>query len=166
MKKLISLALLLLLLPVLAFAVGSMTVTSDIIYKNSATGEPVRVIEIGFTADSGDGSIPDLTLNAATTGIQAYHPLLGWHLFKIWIDGNHSGTEPTEDSEIYLYEGGIDLLGGNGVDQVDNSDEREVYFEVNGQPATVPVISDLTLTITQQAVATNSAAGSIKIVLY
>jgi len=75
-------------------------------------------------------------------------------------------AEPKEDSDLYIYQGGIDLLDGNGVDMVDNTTERDVYFAIDSLPATRLITGDLVLTITQASSATASALGFLEIVLY
>ena len=169
------LAVLVLIAPAIASAAGSsVAIVSD---KILAPG--LRVIEILFTADDTDGSIPALTLNNATTGIVSTapagspqarahnekHTLFGWYAYKLIIDGNHAGTEPTEDSDIIIEENGIDLLGGNGTDLVDNTDERETLFKIGSTAATQPFLDTWTITITQAAEATNSATVTAKIVM-
>ena len=222
----------LLLMPLNVFGAASMTVTDDTgPIKNKQTGDVIRVITITFVAHASDGSIPDLTLNNATTGINRYHLLTNWSIFQVVIDGDHAGihdggddataltdtdagfdvnqfvgytitnsttaatatitgntastvtgtlssddwddddtftiaAEPTEDSDLYIYQGGRDILEGNGVDAVDNSTERTVYCMVNSQPAAPPIISDLVITLTQASSATNDAIGTIKLIMY
>ena len=220
-----------LLIPVLVFGAGSsFTILSD---KEWGTRIGVkRVLTLKFVADDTDGSIPNLILNASTTGIES--PLLGWCLFQVIIDGDHAGahdgsdnaaalqdedagfdtdafvgytitnatdgstatitanthstvtgtlsggtdddwdagdtytiaSEPTENRELYIYQNGRDLLEGNGVNKVDNTTENSIYCMVDSQPASVPIVGDLCVTVTQQAVATNSALGFIKLILH
>lgn len=219
-----------------AFSAGSsITIISDPgPVKNKQTGDVFRVITIKAVGDSGDGSIPDLTLNDVTTGIKSYYPVIGWSIFQVIIDGDHAGAhdgsanaavltdtdagfdvdylvgltitnatdsstgtitantastvtatlsggtdddwdvgdtytigaEPTENSELYIYQNGRDILEAAGVDKVDNTTENSVYCKINGTAATPPVIDDLTVTVTQQAAATNSAVVFLKIILY
>lgn len=238
MKKILAILCfaVLLLLPLSSYGAGSsMTVTNDTgPIKNAQTGDVIRVITVTFVADDNDGSIPDLTLNNVTTGINRYYPLTGWSIFQVIIDGDHAGahdgdddadtlsdtdagfdadqwvgytvtnstdsssgaitantsstvtatlsggtdndwddgdsytiaTEPTENSDLYIYQGGRDILEGNGVDQVDNTTERSIFCLINSQPATPPIISDLVITLTQATAVTNDAVGTIKLILY
>jgi len=238
MKKILAILCftVLFLLPMTGFGAGSsMTVTNDTgPIKNKQTGDVIRVITITFVADDTDGSIPDLTLNDTTSGINRYYPLKGWSIFQVIIDGDHAGThdgsnnasvlsdtdagfdadqwvgytitnstdsssgtitantastvtatlsggtdddwdngdsytiatEPTENSDLYIYQNGRDVLEGNGVDQVDNTTERTAYCMVDGAVATPPIISDLVITVTQASTATNDAVGTIKLILY
>jgi len=166
MKKLFLTILALLILTVPCFAVGTIAVTNDNIYDGPNGGKAFRVITIAFTADAAAGTIPNLTLNDSTSGmIGKTESILGWYGYNIEIDCNHAGTEPTEDSELYIYQNGIDILGGNGVNQVDNTVEREVFFSFSSTGETRPVFDTWTVTVTQQAAATNSATGTIRIIL-
>ncbi len=144
---------------------SSISVSGDsLIYSSAANHHQMRVITIIFTADDATGAIPSLTLNSSTTGIK-HGSLAGWFAYNIVIDGNHGGIEPTESSEIYIYQSGFDLLGAQGVDQVDNTAERQVYFSDGTNKVKQPVYDTLTATITQQAAATNSATGTVYLVL-
>jgi hypothetical protein len=80
-------------------------------------------------------------------------------------DAGVLGTEPQENSEIYVYQNGIDLLGGGGVDQVDNTSERYVPAKADGTNIkSAPIIGDVVVTITQQAAAVNSAIVFVKLI--
>ena len=62
---------------------------------------------------------------------------------------------------------GIDLLGGNGVNKVDNTTENIIHCKPDGSTtATPPINDDLVVVVTQQAAATNDAIIFIKITLY
>jgi len=143
----------------LAFGAGSgTTVTSDVIYDNHYTDASVRVVTVIFTADDSDGSIPNTTLNRNTTGI-THGSIKGWHLWEMFIDCT-SGVTPTDDSDMYVYQDGNDLIGGNGVDKVDGSTVNSVYPGIDGSgPYPRPVSGDLILTISNNSV--NSAVGTI-----
>lgn len=155
------------LLPVMAMAAGSAIVVSgdDLITTRMRGYESaLRIITVAFTADSVTGAIPTLDLDGDTTGLKHGSPI-GLYGYKIQIDCNHAGTEPTEDSELYIYENSIDMLGGGGVDQVDNTAEREILFKIGSTQATQPLTDTWTITITQQAAETASATGTIRIFL-
>lgn len=165
MKRIALLVLAFFLMVGVSFGAGSsFTVSGDSVISSAVQNRPLfRVITAAFVADDAAGTVPNLTLNASTTGIRS--ALTGWYAKKIIIDANHAGTEPQENSEIYVYENGFDLLGGAGVDQVDNSAEREVWFGDGTNKFTQPITGDLTVTVTQQAVVVNSATGTIYIYL-
>jgi len=171
-KKVFLAIMMLLFLAGPCFAAGSsFTVTSDVLVRNYGAGKlNFRVLTLAFTADDTDGSIPNLTLNPSgwtdgtntgTFGVM----LTGFYAYKIEIDCNHAGTEPTENSEIYIYQNGFDLLAAGGVDQIDNSVERQVFFSNGTSPQKQPIVGALTVTVTQQAVVTNSATGTIYLIL-
>jgi hypothetical protein len=157
--------------PVVAFATGSnMLVADDFIVKDSSGAVKSRVITITFTADNATGAIPSLTLSNMTwtdgtnTGTLS-DKVDSWFAKMLEIDCNHAGTEPTENSDIYVYQNGVDMLCGNGVGRVDNSDEKEVLFCFAGTAEPYPVYGSLVVTVTQQVTATNSATGTIRIIL-
>lgn len=179
MKKLI-LALLFVLISVQAFAAGDTFVvtTDDIIYNSR--GPVMRVLTCTFLANSADGTIADLTIYGAeansatyprgywtdgtsTTALRA--PLTGWYLYQVEIDANHAGTEPTEDSELYILKNGFDILSGNGVNQVDNSAERMVFASDGVSSILAPITDTIVVRVTQQAAVTNSATGTVKLIL-
>lgn len=76
------------------------------------------------------------------------------------------GVEPTTNSEIYIFMNGVDILGGNGVNAVDNDANNSIPAYVNSLPAAITITNDLVINITQQAAATNSAIIPIQIELY
>lgn len=166
MKRLLLTALLVLAFASQVLAAGTFTVTSDELIRSRALNRPImRIITTTFVGDVADGSVPDLTLSASTTGLVHGAPA-GWFGYSVMIDCNHAGTEPSENSELYILDAvGGDMLGGQGVDQVDNSAERHVYFHNGTAPVKQPMVGTWTVRVTQQAVAVNSATGTIKIVL-
>lgn len=151
---------------------SSFQVTGTQFFESQQSGGPTAmVLTAAFVADDTDGSIPNLVISARswTDGtlsgsLQAGETPIGWYGYRVLIDCNHAGTEPTENSELYVYESGFDLLGGNGVDQVDNTAERLVFFSDGTTNGKQIVTGALTVTVTQEAVATNSATGTIYIV--
>jgi len=161
MRKSISVFVLVLMVLFSSFAFGAgsgTTVTSDVIHDNHYTNASVRVVTVIFTADDSDGSIPDTTLNRNTTGI-THDSIKGWHLWEVFIDCT-SGVTPTDDSDLYVYQDGNDLLDGNGVDRVDGSAVDTTYPRIDSSgPYPRPVSDDLTLTISNNSV--NSAVGTI-----
>ena len=168
MKKLIPILFLLFLFLAFVFAAGALaagestTVTDDELHINDKTGEITREITIAILAGDA-GAINSLTLNTDTAGIN--YKMEGWNGYKVIIDGNHGGVEPTEDSEIYVYQYGMDLLDANGVNMVDNTTEREVHFATDGQPLMQPFVDTWTVTVTQQAAVTNDAVITLYLIL-
>jgi len=157
------------------FGAGSLfQVTDDDVYYspgNALNRVVSRMITLAFVADNGTGVIPSLVItedawtDGTLTGTLKHGSIEGWQLDKIDIDCNHGGTEPTEDSELYVYQLGVDLLDANGVNMIDNTVERSVHFATDGQPKRQDVVGAVTITVTQQAVVTNSAAGTLYLIL-
>ena len=174
MKKIGLATIVLFLIASSCFAAGSFVLTTDTIIRNWGTGQVTqRVLTLTFTGDASDGIIPSLTLSSTgwTDGTNTgtfdsnSEALLGWFLYQVEIDGNLGGTEPTENSELYIYKNSFDLLGGNGVDQVDNSAERIVFCTDGSVSIKAPITDTIVITVTQQSTATNSATGTIKLVM-
>ena len=161
MKKSISVLVIVLMILFSSFAFGAgsgTTVTADNVFSNPVNGSPSRVVEVSFKADDTDGSVPDTTINNNTTGV-VHGSLEGWHLWEVFIDCT-SGVTPTDDSDMYVYQDGNDLIGGNGVDKVNGSTVNSVYPGIDGSgPYPRPVSGDLILTISNNSV--NSAVGTI-----
>ena len=175
MKKILFALILVLALlaPMFAMAAGSsFVVTSDTIYTADVGGDTLetsRAIVLTFTADASNASIPALTIGtnrAWTDGTLSgalKQPLTGWLCDYIHIDGNHAGTEPTENSDITVVSGGLDMLNAAGTDQVDNTDERDVVFSIAGYAVSAPVFGDIVVTISNNEV--NSATGTITLLM-
>jgi len=136
------------------------------IYNNFGGELDSISVMLTCTADASAATYPDATINSATTNL-GFDPD-GMYLTRVEIVGNTGGTEPTSDSDLYLYHksGGvakaIDILDGNGVDQIDNDQNRVVYPAIDGQPAAWKVTNDLTVTISGNSV--NSAVTYITLV--
>lgn len=180
MKRLLLTLFLILAFAVPVFGAGDTFVvtTDNIIYDSN--GPKMRVLTCTFLANSADGTIADLTIYGAeansatyprgywsdgtsTTALRA--PLTGWFLYQVEIDANHAGTEPTENSELYILKNGYDILAGNGVDQVDNSAERMVFASDGATSIKAPITDTIVVRVTQQAGVTNSATGTVKLIL-
>lgn len=158
-KSILSIVLILLMFSFNAFGAGSsFAVSSDSLING------VRTVTASFVADDATGAIPSLTINKNTAGI-TQGPFDGYTFWMVSIDCNHAGTEPTEDSDIVILHNGVDLLDSGGADMIDNTSERVVTASVNsGGFIPIPIISDMIVTITQAAAATNSATGTIKFI--
>ena len=120
---------------------------------------------VGYTiTNSTDGSSGTITANTESTVTAT----LSGGTQNDWDAGDvyQIAVEPTEDSDLYIYQNGRDILEGGGVDRIDNTTENSVYCLINGSPATQPVIGDLAIVLTQAAVATNSAVVVLKLLLF
>jgi len=128
-------------------------------------------VTVSFTADDGDGSIPDLTISSSTNAV-IYNTIKENNLFLYAADVvcNTGGTEVTDSSEFYVYmkSGGvtkaIDLMDGQGVDALSRSANERFYPQSDGQAMVQRPYDTITVDIDQQAAATNSAAGTITLV--
>ena len=141
---------------------GTISISADNLYRNKHTGKAFRVLTVGFVADASDGSVPSLTIGDAALGPGAKEILHGWNFYAMDTICNHGGTEVTEDSDVTLTQNSVDLLDGNGTDQLDNTANRRIYSAIDGQAAENPVFADLVLTISGNSV--NSATGTLYLI--
>ena len=139
---------------VAALVLGTITYAlegqSTIIYNSDPSKRVPEILTVLFTMTAVSGSA---TFTSETTSTMLTNQIKGWYLDKVQIDGNHAGTEPTENSDFYLYdENGFDILGGAGVDQVDNTAEREVTPICGSVEKPQPITSALTLALSNNVV--------------
>jgi hypothetical protein len=82
MKKAITLLLALALLPGMAFAAGSVTVTQ---YQLSGDQNQL-VIKLACVGDAANGSVPATTLNAAaiSRGLPKEYQAMGFYIYEVW----------------------------------------------------------------------------------
>ena len=105
---------------------GTVTVSSDKI-QNVDGRSSVRTVILACVGDSVNGSIPDTTLNVAA-GLS--RPLTGWYPVRVKIKNAAADANVTDNSDVYLKDSdGIDFLGGQGVDQLDDSTTN--YIRLN-----------------------------------
>jgi len=139
-------------------------------HDGSADADTLTDTDAGFDVNQWVGYTITNAATAATATITANtaSTVTGTLSADDWdVDDTFTiAAEPTEDSDLYIYQGGRDMLEGKGVDAVDNSTENTVYCMIDGAAATPPIISDLVITLTQAATATNDAIGTIKLILY
>ena len=145
MKKLILfLALISILVSAPCWAVTAGTVTGAMTgYVRSGDTEYMWV---SYTVTFGDGNAApanvalNLILNTSGTRMA---PLGGWSLFR--IDTTDATTGPTDNTDLYLWkdEDETDVLGGNGVDQIDNANSNSFYPAVASQPLTGEELLDI-----------------------
>ena len=92
-----------------------------------------------------DNNPPDeVTLNNILDTNGANLPRLGgWWLLR--IDIWYGSTGPTDDTDFYLYsvDDRVDVLGGNGVDQIDNATDNSFYPLTSSQMLTGTEIFDI-----------------------
>ena len=118
---------------------------------------------VGYTiTNSTNSATATITANTASTVTGTLSGAEDWDVGDTYT----IAAEPTENSDLYIFQHGRDILEGNGVDKVDNTTENSIYCTINGAPATPPIVSELVVTVTQAATATNGAIGFIKLILY
>ena len=148
MKKLsISICIsLLILLPILVFAAGTLTCT-DYSYRGLSGKDETRVVTytVTFAADAASPANVALDSIAATAHGTGRPSLEGWWLLR--VDTLYGATGPTDDSDLYLWrswgEDKIDVLGGNGVNSIDNATNNTIYPANVAQPLTGKEIFDV-----------------------
>ena len=164
MKRLILSVFMLLLIP--AIAIGASTITA---YENQfpgLTGRNFRVITLTLTYDGTATDIPDTQLrDILTTGEKRLQDYGEWWLFK--VEYRYGGTAPTDNSDLYIWssstdvgEAKLDLLGGSGVDAIDNATNNTIYPATSTQPLTGFELLD----VDNNSV--NSSSCTLKLFLY
>ena len=161
MKKLITLWVgLLLFVSSGAFAAG--TITQAISYdRQYGTNNIFTVVTLTCVADAANGTLPATALSSAI--LNTLHSG-GYSLFKVQTDPGL--VPPTDASDMTITDGtGVDILGGNGANQIDATSSLEFLPLISATTAVLqPVIGTWTVNITQQAVATNSATFTIVLI--
>ena len=118
------------------------SVITQTLHKRIIGKDKYRVIKFACTAHT-DGSFDAVT----TTTLN--NKFMGWGLYKFQVEVG--GTPPTASSDFTLTDSnGIDLLGGSGTDKITTSD-TEGYPVIGTQPVVQPVVTPLTLTITNNS---------------
>ena len=152
MKKLtVLLTILMLLVSTMAMAAGTCVLTQT----GSQSGAEHIWRQYTCTADAAAGTVPAYTVT-------------GFHDFYIYSVETWPGAPaPTDASDFTLLDAitGEDLLGGNGTDAIDATTPKTIFPKsaAMGLNFYHMVKGNLTLTIVQQAAATNSAVMHIRI---
>lgn len=149
MKRLTAfLAVCLMLLPLLAWGAGSVTVTTE-----NILGQEIRLIKFAWTGDSSDGSVPATTLT--TTQAQFVQ---GYYLCGAQTDPG--GTSPTSNYDITITDSGSnDLMGGELANRSATATEYVIPKLNTSVYGCRFVVTPLTMTLTGNSV--NSATGTI-----
>jgi len=109
-KRMLLTGMILLLMATSSWGAGTVTGQTAI----TTVGNNVYKIVLSCTGDSGDGTIPDTTL----VDFSKY----GLYVYRVIIENLAADANVTADSDVYLKDAdGTDLLGGQGVDQLDDS---------------------------------------------
>jgi len=125
----------------------------------------IKKLVFTCTADVAAASYPETSTGTVTgaKGQNTTHTqwFRGWFLHKIIVDPG--AVAPTVDSDLTIKDDhGIDVLDGNGTDLIHNTDSKQSYAMIDGVPSLQPMMSDLTLAITNNAV--NSAVLTVTLV--
>lgn len=148
MKKLFLLLLtaLILFISVNSWAAGTVTCT-DYLYNGLSKKSEIRVVTYSVTFGSDASSPANVALDSivASSYGSARPSLSGWWLLR--VDYLYGATGPTDDSDLYLWksygENRADVLGGTGVDQIDNATDNIIYPDEVTQPLTGAEIFDI-----------------------
>jgi len=127
MKKLsLLLSILILLIPVWAFAAGSVVT----VQTRETTGQYAneKGVDVVFVClgDATTGAIADTDISA-----DALRKIQGMYLFAVCIQNTSAQADVTDNSDVYFKtEMGTDLLAGVGVDALDKDAENYVHTTV------------------------------------
>lgn len=146
MKKLnrfIAILALVLLLPVMSFGAASVT-GAAVQYEGLSGRYETMVITYTVTFSAAAASPANVALHHILTSTGVPLPSAeGWWLWK--INTTDATTGPTDDTDLYLWsvENKHDVLGGNGVDSIDNDADNTFYPAVVSQALTGEEILDI-----------------------
>lgn len=151
MKKLILAVLLIMLSAQVSFAAGSCTQRTSA-YVNGAT-----VLQIACTGDASDGSIPAIQIDMSNIGAGTQY------LYLISAYPTAGGTAP-DAADVTVTMGGIDLLGGKGVNLIHATTRQDTFpYSAFMTSYRFPVVSgQITVAVANQA--TVSANYTIELV--
>jgi hypothetical protein len=147
MKRLIIL-IALLLIPVMAFAEGTVTVS-----KSTVNGGDIEIISFAFIANAtGTATVP------ATSSSTKYPGDRAGYIIKVVTDPG--ATAPTDNYDITLVDAttGADLLGGEGANR-DTANSEEAVPKIGSAYAANFAPVAFTLNLTGNSV--NSATGTV-----
>lgn len=146
-------------IPNLVLSAGTITCV-DTTYDGLSREKEIRFVIYTVTFDSGAASPANISLDTIP-GVSK-GSLGGWWLLR--VEYMFGGTGPTDDTDLYLWRSygvdKIDILGGNGVDFIDNATNNVIYPVTTSQPLTGGEIFD----IDNNSV--NDAVGTIVFTLY
>jgi hypothetical protein len=162
MKKLILVVFLMLLMASSAWAAGTVIVQSDKMVSG-LTGKETREITylVTFGTDASSPANTALDSILKSNGLKTTS-VGGWWIME--ISTLYGTTGPTDNTDMYIYRATgtnkIDVLGGNGVNAIDNATNNTFH------PVTMSraLIGDDILSIANNAV--NNATVQIVITLY
>jgi len=148
MKRLFLILVIVLLLPVGVFAAGD-TMTATEGQFVGMDGRSFRVVTIAIQWQSTPVALTNRVLrDILTTAGKKLWDYGDWWLFKVeylYTSATGAASNPTDDSDLYIWstEDRLDILGGNGVNGVDNATDNTIYPATSTQPLTGGEIIDI-----------------------
>jgi hypothetical protein len=151
MRKLMVVLGILLLIPCMVYAAGTVTVKA-----NRVAGDAIW-LTYTWTADASDGSVP-----ATVSGIGNFPADRGGWVCQVVTDPG--STAPTANYDITLTDGsGIDIMGGELADRSATATERAVP-KIDTVFGCTPVRDEITMNLTNNSV--NSATGIVNVIIF
>ena len=148
MKRLFLILAMALLLPAFAMAAGD-TMTAEEGQFQGMDGRSFRVVTISIQWQSTPVALTNRVLkDILTTSGRKLWDYGDWWLFKVeylYDSATGAASNPTDDSDLYIWstEDRLDILGGNGVNAVDNAGDNTIYPATSTQPLTGAEIIDI-----------------------
>ena len=170
MKKYLLIVLAMLLVPAFAMAATPDSMTAEEAQFAGMTGRDFRVVTIAVTWAGTPVALTNRTLrDIVTTAGKKLWDYGDWWLFKVeYLYG--TASPPTDNSDLYIWSEGaedrLDILGGNGVDAIDNATDNTIYPATSTQPLTGGEIIDIDNNAVYSQGAAPAVQGYIKLYLY
>jgi len=149
-------------------ATTSSVLTDALIRNHESDRIIIRKISCTYIDDTADD---DLSLTIGTgldwTGQGSTGKLAtkieGWFLQAVHI--KYGSTGPTDNSDLTIKIGGVDILNGEGTNAVDEAANALVYpvHKASGSPVLVPIVGAMVVAIANNAV--DDATGTIDLIL-
>jgi len=164
MKKVFLFSLLLILIvPAMAFSAGTLSITST---ADIVSGAPSKIITIAGVAAADDGTWPALAIDVSATGTE------GNFLAEVEVDPGNATAPNALTVKLYYTDdytanttNAYDLLGGAGasLSATTTTNFTPIFDTTTAQRGYKFISRNLTLVVTQAAVAVNSATVGIKL---
>jgi hypothetical protein len=138
MKKMVaSLMVLMLLMASASWAASTASIYGSDSTMQGLTGKEVRrvVYTVTFDSNAASPSVVSLDDITRTNGLKL-NTVSGWWLFE--VNTQYGATASTADTDLYLYRytanSRIDVLGGNGVNQIDAVTDNTFHPVTTSKP--------------------------------
>ena len=144
-KRILLIATCLMFMGTVAFGANESVTQNGYDIKNSDGVTKARIVKFTVVCDDAAATMTDTAINTALTSY-----IRGWYLDTVIV--NPGTTAPTAASDIYLTNAdGLDILGGSGVDLLDDADTTGCVPSVDGQNKQQLVHGVLTLDMDNNA---------------